>query len=164
MPSSAKLASDRTMHISRTTTNIEADAERVLRSLPMWFGQEESTLEYIRETSANPTFVAVEGDTICGFITLKQHAPESVEITCVATQADKRNAGIGRALVEHAQSWASAQGVRFMQVKTLADTHPSIEYAQTRSFYARMGFVPLEVFPGLWDARTPCLQLIKYLP
>lgn len=151
------------MHITRTTTNVEPAAEQILRSLPMWFGQEESTLEYIRDTSQYPTWVAVEGDTFCGFITLQQHYPQACEIHCIAVHAANRTTGVGRALVQGAEAWAHAQGTRFMQVKTLADSHPSPEYAQTRAFYKRLGFVPMELFPTLWGEKTPCLQLIKYL-
>ena len=36
-------------------------------------------------------------------------------------------------------------------------------YARTRSFYYKMGFVPLEVFPLFWDEDNPCLFLVKHL-
>ena len=49
------------------------------------------------------------------------------------------------------------------QVKTLAASHPSPEYAQTRAFYEALGYVPLEVFPTLWAAHLPVLQLVKAL-
>lgn len=65
--------------------------------------------------------------------------------------------------MKQTEAWAYAQGARFMQVKTLADSHPSPEYAQTRAFYTRLGFAPLELFPTLWGEKTPCLQLIKHI-
>lgn len=153
-----------TMHILHSTRNIEPDAERVLRSLPLWFGQEQALQEYVRDTSTYPSFLALEGDAITGFITLKQHFPQSAEVSCIAVQASRRGHGVGLALMRHVQAWCSAQGVRFLQVKTLADSHPSPEYAQTRAFYQRLGFTALECFASLWGERTPCLQLIKHLP
>jgi hypothetical protein len=54
-----------------------------------------------------------------------------------------------------------ARGARFFQVKTLAQTHSSPEYAETRAFYQRMGYLPLQLFPELWSAAAPCLQLLK---
>ena len=74
-----------------------------------------------------------------------------------------RGRGIGRALIEEVSAWSGAQGGQFLQVKTIAASHPSPEYAQTRAFYESVGFVPLEVFPTLWTARHPCLQLVKRL-
>ena len=54
-------------------------------------------------------------------------------------------------------------GVRFLQVETVAATAPSNEYAETREFYNRRGFTPIEVFPTLWDPHNPALQYIKVL-
>jgi len=50
-----------------------------------------------------------------------------------------------------------------LQVKTVAATSSSKEYAETREFYRRRGFTPIEVFPTLWDAHNPALQSIKVL-
>lgn len=153
------------MHtIQRTTTPIEPEVERILRSLPEWFGLEESLRDYVQDTSIHPTFVATVAEAVCGFVTIKQHFPTSAEIHCIAVEASSRGQGMGQALVRHAQAWVAGQGVRFLQVKTLAESHPSPAYAQTRAFYLGMGFVPLEVFYGLWSPQSPCLQMIKQLP
>jgi len=152
------------MNASLAAVNVEADCERVLRSLPLWFGQEDSVVRYVQDTSRLPTLITTAGDAINGFVTLRQHFPQSYEISCIAVHAHSRGKGCGRALLQGAADWASARGGRFLQVKTLAPTHPSPEYAQTRGFYERIGFVPLEIFPTLWSAQHPCLQMIKWLP
>lgn len=152
------------MSVALATASIEPAAEQVLRSLPMWFGQEEALLAYVRDTSTLPTFISTEQGVINGFVSLRQHFPQSAEIHCIAVHAQARGRGIGQQLLAHTQAWAEAQGVRFLQVKTLADSHPSPEYAQTRAFYERAGFVPLEVFATLWSPQNPCLQLIMHLP
>lgn len=152
------------MSIALATASIEPAAEQVLRSLPMWFGQENALMGYVRDTSLLPTFVSTEQGTINGFVTLRQHFPRSVEIHCIAVHADARGRGLGRQLLEQARAWAQAQGAGFLQVKTLADSHPSPEYAQTRAFYERAGFEPLEVFATLWSPQNPCLQLVMHLP
>ena len=79
------------MLIARTTTPIEPAAERILRSLPIWFGPEESTLEYIRDTSRYPTFFAMDGDAISGFITLQQHFPQASQIHRIAVHTVRRS-------------------------------------------------------------------------
>jgi GNAT superfamily N-acetyltransferase len=136
--------------------------ERILRSLPRWFGIEQALLEYVSDSERFPTFFAVEAEPVA-FITVRQHFPESWEVHCMAVHAAKRGSGVGSQLHRHVESWLRSKGAHVLQVKTLAATHPSAEYAQTRHFYARMGYFPLEVFPTLWDPQLPVLQLVKSL-
>ncbi len=139
------------------------ECEAVLRSLPRWFGIEESLLMYARDSGAMPTFAAESEGTIRGFITLRMHFPMSWEVHCVAVAAGSRRQGLGKTLLQHAEGWVRSQGGRFLQIKTIAASSPSPEYAETRKFYEAMGYTPIEVFPTLWSPRNPALQLIKSL-
>ena len=139
------------------------DCEQILRSLPAWFGIEEALLMYAGDSVAMPTFALEEGSRLVAFLTLKEHFPEAWEIHCVAVHADARNRGCGTRLLDEAEAWLARRGVRFLQVKTIAASSSSASYAETREFYARRGFEPLEVFPTLWHVRNPALQLIKVL-
>jgi GNAT superfamily N-acetyltransferase len=141
-----------------------AACEQVLRSLPMWFGIEEALVMYADDSARLPGFAALEGERIVGFVSLQQHFAQAWEVHCIAVHADARNRGCGRALMALAEAWLIEQGARWLQVKTVAATSPSEAYAQTREFYAHLGFTPLEVFPLLWSPRNPCLQLVKTLP
>ena len=135
----------------------------ILRALPGWFGIESATQQYIEEIDHLPTFLAQAGVETIGFLSLKQHNPHAAEIYVMGVQPAWHRTGTGRALVEAAQDWLRAQNVDYLQVKTLADTHPDLLYARTRAFYESMGFKPLEVFPTLWDTDNPCLLLVKVL-
>ena len=104
-----------------------------------------------------------DGPHLGGFLTLREHFPEAWDIHCVAVRADARGQGHGSRLLAHAEAWLKERGVRFLQVKTVAATSSSSEYAETREFYRHRGFTPIEVFPTLWDAHNPALQLIKVL-
>jgi GNAT superfamily N-acetyltransferase len=137
--------------------------ERVLRTLPLWFGIESSLMEYVRDTERFPTFVARAAGEVVGFVTIRQHFPDAWEVNCIAVAAHVRNQGVGRALHTYIEQWLQAQAARLLQVKTLADSHPSAEYAETRRFYSSVGYAALEVFPELWGPRLPVLQLIKTL-
>ena len=141
----------------------ESECERVLRTLPNWFGIEPALLMYARDSTTMPTFALVEQNAVVGFITLQEHFASAWEIHCVAIRAEARGHGHGSRLLSCAEGWLVARGVRYLQVKTVAPTSGSHAYAQTREFYARRGFVPLEIFPTLWDARNPALQCIKML-
>lgn len=150
--------------IDGPVSGVSGDAERILRTLPDWFGIESSLLEYVRDSDRWPTFVAREGAHIMAFITLREHSPQSWEVHCLAVEFKWRNRGIGKELHRHIEEWLLEQGVRFLQVKTMAALRPSSEYAETRAFYEAIGYTPLEVFPTLWGPNLPALQLVKYLP
>lgn len=141
----------------------EAECEAVLRTLPRWFGIEPALLMYARDSGTKPTFALVDGNAVAGFLTLQEHFANAWEIHCVAIKAEARGQGHGSRLLLHAEAWLTARGVRYLQVKTVAATSASLAYAQTREFYARRGFAPLEIFPTLWDAHNPALQCIKVL-
>jgi coenzyme F420-0:L-glutamate ligase/coenzyme F420-1:gamma-L-glutamate ligase len=132
-------------------------AERVLRDLPDWFGIEQATLQYIEDAAQLTTF-AVGDDA---FLSLKLHTPRAAEIRVMGVRREQHRRGLGRALVRTAEAWCAANGVDYLQVKTLAATRPSEGYARTRAFYEACGFTPLEVFPELWDPANPALQLVK---
>ena len=144
-------------------SGVAAQCERVLRTLPLWFGIESSLLEYVADTERFPTFVALQAGEVVGFLSVREHFPDAWEVHCIAMNAAARGQGVGRALHEHVEHWLIERGVRMLQVKTLSADHPSPEYAQTRGFYAALGYTSLEVFPKLWDPRLPVLQLVKAL-
>jgi GNAT superfamily N-acetyltransferase len=139
------------------------ECEAILRSLPMWFGIEQALRMYVEDTALLPTFGLEDAGALRGFLTLREHFPESWDIHCLAVHADVRNGGLGSRLLAHAEAWLVGHGVRFLQVKTVAATSDSAAYAETRAFYFARGFTPLEVFPHLWDAHNPALQCVKAL-
>ena len=151
------------MHLVGPDLQRRAECEAVLRTLPRWFGIEESLLIYARDSETMPTFAIEDQGTLHAFITLNKHFLESWEVHCIAVAASKRGAGFGKQLLKHAEAWTRGQGAQFLQIKTIAASSPSPEYAETRQFYEAMGYVPLEIFPTLWSARNPALQLIKAL-
>jgi ribosomal protein S18 acetylase RimI-like enzyme len=140
----------------------EHACERILRSLPDWFGIEESLRQYVEDSKRYPTTLAADGDDPVGFLTLHQHFPESAEIHCIAVLPEHHRRGVGRLLVDHAESQLRERGVRFLQVKTMGPSRPCEFYAKSIAFYRGIGFAPLEEIHGLWG-RIPCLVLVKKL-
>ena len=149
-----------TFQISESCSN---DVEHILRALPEWFGQEESTLQYIKDADTMPTMLAKDGEEVIGFITLHYHFPETVEMHCLGILPAYHRKGIGRQLVGSVESHLKNEGVKFLQVKTVSSDRDCKAYAKTREFYLGVGFTPLEVFPTLWDKANPCLLLVKSL-
>jgi len=64
-------------------------------------------------------------------------------------------------MLRHAEAALAAEGIEFLQVKTLSASHPDEGYRKTRAFYFAYGFRPLEEFPTLWSPDQPALQLVK---
>lgn len=134
--------------------------ERIARSLPAWFGIEEGLQELRHCLETEPGWVVLAGEEPIGFLTVAAPFPETREITWMAVAPDWHRHGIGRMLVQRVIEEARAESAALLHVKTLADAHPSPEYAQTRAFYAALGFQRLVVLPELWDPANPCLLLV----
>lgn len=137
------------------------DCEAIGRALPNWFGIEEGLLDLRHVAETQSGFIATVADEVIGFVTLERHFPESSEITWMAVHPDHHRRGVGRMLIDATLVACHNAGVSFLLVKTLADTHPSPDYAETRAFYERMGFERLQVFPDLWGPDNPCLMLCR---
>jgi len=144
---------------------------RLLRALPGWFGIESSIVDYVAKAHELPTYLAwhARGSTVpgaeqqpVGVLLAARHFPESAEIYLMAVEPDVHRRGVGRALVETLEGDLIADGVEFLQVKTLGLSQPDAGYQRTRQFYLRMGFRPLEEIHDLWP-DSPCLIMVKVL-
>lgn len=137
--------------------------EAILATLPTWFGIPEANADYVVAAEANPTFVAYEDGKPVGLTTLTRFGGFAAEVHLMAVLPELHRRGVGRSMLDQAESWLRAQGVEYLQVKTLSDSADDEGYAKTRAFYRGMGFRDLEEFPLLWDPSNPALQLIKRL-
>ena len=137
--------------------------EPILRALPDWFGMEAGIVQYAKDIDHLPTFIArVESEAI-GFLTLKLHNDFAAEVYVMGVRTEWHRRGAGRLLIQKAKEYLAQQDIRYLQVKTLAPSHPDPFYARTRTFYFAMGFRPLEEFSQIWDAQNPCLIMVQYL-
>lgn len=135
-------------------------AKTILDDLPEWFGIAEAKEEYAVESKDMPFFAAVHNDKEVAFLSIKRNNSYTAEIYVMGIRKDYHRKGIGRALFDTCYSWCREQGYEFLQVKTLDESHPDINYKITREYYLAMGFRPLECFPSLWGEENPCLVLI----
>ena len=135
----------------------------VLRSLPTWFGIEESIVEYVKTTQEMPFWVAYDGEIPIGFIALKKHNNYTIEICVMGVLKQYHRKGVGRKLIETVEQYCQGNKNKYLTVKTLDESREDESYEKTRKFYYAMGFLPLEVFPLLWDVTNPCLFMVKHL-
>jgi len=126
---------------------------------------EEGLSQMARDVRVQRGLVAVDdGDQVVGFVTYKHHYPVSAEITWIAVAGSCQSQGIGTSLIRTLEDHLRQDGqTRILQVKTLAETVEYEPYARTRRFYERIGFLPLEVFPTLWNADNPAKVYVKFL-
>lgn len=138
--------------------------EPVLRSVPEWFGIEESTKHYIQSTAKLPTYIARAGadPAALGFLSVARPYPESADVYCIAVRRERHGQGVGGALLAHAENELRREGVRILQVKTQGPSRPTAQYDLTLKFYLKHGFARLEELHGLWPGN-PCLILVKAL-
>jgi GNAT superfamily N-acetyltransferase len=145
--------------------------ERLLRSLPGWFGIESSIVEYVAKASELPAYLAwpAPGSGVrdtdpqpVGVLLAARHFPQAAEIYLMAVDPGLHRRGIGRVLVDALETDLIADGVELLQVKTLGPAHPDPGYGMTRQFYTAMGFRPLEEISDLWP-ENPCLIMVKVL-
>jgi GNAT superfamily N-acetyltransferase len=118
-----------------------------------------SLLQYAADAQTLPTFVARSNGAAIGFVSLREHNPDTLEINCIAVIPEQHGAGVGTALCNAASEWWASRGGRLIQVKTLGPSRTDSSYARTRSFYAARGFLPVEEFTQLWPGY-PCLLLV----
>lgn len=137
--------------------------DSVLRSLPLWFGIESAIIDYVNDVKSMETWAAFEGTSPIGFVSIRQHFPKSYEIHVMGILEKCHRRGIGHQLVKTVEEELRSQSIHFLTVKTLSEYRPNPEYDQTRKFYLKAGFEPLEEFKTLWGDANPCLLLVKAL-
>ena len=158
------MAPDGELRIRDQVVGAGETCRRILKTLPTWFGIPDSVEDYVAAADRSPTVVASHGEEDVGLLTLVRHSRYAAEVYVMAVLPELHRQGIGRALLEHAEGRLAADGVEFLQVKTLAPSKPDTGYDKTRAFYLANGFRPLEELRDLWDAENPALQMIKAIP
>jgi GNAT superfamily N-acetyltransferase len=142
----------------------------LLRTVPEWFGIEESNTSYVDSARHLPTYLArprypdqlASTEDPVGVLLVTRHFPGAAEIHLMAVARSQHRQGVGRALITAVERDLAADGVRLLQVKTSGPSYPDAGYAKTRLFYEAMGFAPLEELADLWPTN-PCLIMVKVL-
>lgn len=135
--------------------------EKILRSLPQWFGIESAILDYIKDVQQMPMLVAKDDSGVIGFLALNRHNKHTAEVHVMGILPQFHRQKVGQQLILHAERYLHQEGYQYLTVKTLSESRPNEEYDRTRKFYLGVGFLPVEEFKTLWGEHNPCLLLIK---
>ncbi len=136
---------------------------KIMHSIPKWFSPPEDIDRKSIIHRDYPFFVAYDGNVPIGFLALKIHIEFTADICNMGIIEDYHRQGIGTSLVEKAEEYCINNGLKYLTVKTLDSSAVYEPYEQTRNFYRKVGFIPLEVFTTFWDEENPCLFLAKHL-
>jgi GNAT superfamily N-acetyltransferase len=146
----------------RRTDDTESSL-RIAIALPDYFNA--AGLEHLRfDLSAGDLFGAYAAAELIGFVLYKKLNPETVELAWLAVKREEWSRGVGTRLVRQSLTLLPSR-YRACQVKTLASTSLYAPYERTRRFYAKLGFIPLEVidpYPG-WPPGNPCQLMVAFL-
>ncbi len=138
-----------------------SECEKILRTVPEWFGREQALLNYIKDINMLDTYTAWMSDELVGFISVKYHNKWTAELYVLAVAADYHRMGIGSEIYNKIETDLVAKSFKLVQVKTIGVSLRDKHYEKTRYFYRSLGFFPLEEHPDFWGAGTPCLVMVK---
>jgi ribosomal protein S18 acetylase RimI-like enzyme len=141
----------------------EGDLEGLLevaRALPQWFTQA-GLEEMAHDFNLQEGFVATAGERIVGFITYESLTPELAELSWMGVRPEYQGRGVGKRLLQLAEERLIAQGIRVLEVSTVADSVAYEPYARTRAFYRANGFRDYRVDRGYFPNGDDRLLLRK---
>ncbi|NJE04961.1 GNAT family N-acetyltransferase [Thermococcus sp. M36] len=146
--------------------SLETEGERracleIAKALPEWFN--EAGLRAMgRDLREEKTFVAVEGEEVLGFVTVKPLNEKALEILWMAVRRELRGKGIGTNLLQSVEGWAKGRGFEVLVVKTSGDLSYK-PYDETRLFYELRGFVRIALIDPHPEWGEPALVYAKCL-
>jgi L-aminopeptidase/D-esterase-like protein len=127
---------------------VEALVE-IARTLPAWFTSDVIEGELARDLRTEAGLVAEVDSEPVGFVSWGEpefHAePGVVEIYWLAVHHDWRGKGVGKALLRVLEEKLQRDGIRAIELWTVADSELYPPYADTRAFYRAMGYRDLYV-------------------
>lgn len=133
----------------------------ILRQLPEWFGIEQSIIEYVDGVHDTDFYVSYYNESPVGFISVKYNNNFTAEIYVIGILKEHHNRGIGKKLIHICEEELKNRNMVYFMVKTLGESHPDKNYKETRNFYTKVGFYPLQEIKEIWGNENPCLIMVK---
>jgi GNAT superfamily N-acetyltransferase len=128
---------------------------------------EEGREECFQAVAVGRGLAAEYDGKLAGFLTIQPWYDSAHEITWMATHADLRGRGLGKALIGRLVDDARTSNRAVLLVTTLSESvpEPGVQdgYVQTRAFYRSCGFIPVWEPHGWWNDDHQAVLMIKPL-
>jgi len=134
----------------------------IARELPQYF-MEQGIAAMSRDLHDHRLYIAEDSDQVLGFAAVQSKSNQVAEISWMAVKPAYQHRGVGTLLINRIVEDLQTEGVRLLEVKTLAPTVDYFPYALTRRFYESRGFVHLETIDPYpeWEPGNPCAIYVK---
>ncbi|HEX5940473.1 MAG TPA: GNAT family N-acetyltransferase [Dehalococcoidia bacterium] len=132
-----------------------------MRSLPDWFSYEPGLEDCAKAVRTQQGWVATDEGHVIGFATWVERTPATAEITWMAVQRERRNKGIGTAIIEELAKDLAGRGYKLaLAMTSAAEKNPRGRdtYDETRAFWRARGFHPL-IELDIWQTNIALLQV-----
>lgn len=112
-------------------------------TLPEWFGIPEANEKYAKGVRERLTFGYIV-DSICvGLLSLEFPFENTANIYWMGVKREWHNQGVGKTLLQHAETTCLEKQVYLLSVETLSPKERDSNYLKTYRFYSKKGFRPL---------------------
>ena len=137
-------------------------AFEIAGKLPDYFDKE-GLRQIELDTKNHILYGAYLGEEMIGFVTYKEINSDAIEMSWLGVLPERQGKGVGEKLVNQTLGELSSK-YKVCEVKTLSEIDPYEPYKNTRAFYKRIGFIPIETinpYPG-WG-NNPCQIFVKFI-
>lgn len=153
------------MQIDKIDDNLKksAIANDILRSLPKWFGIEESIKEYVKGVCYKDFFLASKDTEYVGFFAIDYPHKNVANLYVLGIKEAYHHKGVGTMIYSHVEDYIKSLGYRYISVQTLSPKSSDEYYAKTREFYHKQGFVDAYESDKIWGENNPFLLMVKFI-
>jgi GNAT superfamily N-acetyltransferase len=104
-----------------------------------------------------------DGEKPIGFISIKKNNEFTSEVYVFGVLKEYHRSGVGTQLLEAACKKLKIDNVKLLAVKTLDESADYEPYNQTRNFYLKHNFIPIDVYTKIWNEENPCMLMVKII-
>lgn len=134
----------------------------IIEELPQWF-DEQGKKDYVANIENTSVWACFIDEEPVGFISIKSNNEFTSEVYVFGVLKEYHRSGVGSQLIEAACKKLISDNVKLLAVKTLDESADYEPYNQTRNFYLKHGFIPVDVYEKIWNEENPCLLMVKVI-
>lgn len=134
----------------------------IIEELPEWF-DEQGRRDYVVGIVDTKVWAYFIDEKPAGFISVKSNNEFTSEVYVLGVLKTYHRSGVGSQLIEAACDDLASANIKLLVVKTLDESADYEPYNQTRNFYLKHGFIPIDVYKKIWNEENPCLLMAKVI-